>query len=211
MGDPKFLRRTYDTPKHPWEQARMDEERKLLAKYGLKNKRELWKAESLLRNYRRQARQLQARLRAKEPQAEKETKWLLDSLARLGMLPTGTPSLDDVLALETSDLVQRRLQWIVYVKGLAATTHQARQLIVHGHISVGDHRVTRPGYFVRSEEEPRIAYDGSSPLSDEGHQIRSAIRAKAESAANPVSPMGEGPGAPPGAPSAPGPAPAGGA
>ncbi len=182
MGDPKFLRRTYDRPKHPWEQARMDEERKLLAKYGLKNKRELWKAESLLRNYRRQARQLQARLRAKEAQAEKETKWLLDSLARLGVLPTGTPTLDDVLTLETSDLIQRRLQWIVYVKGLAATAHQARQLIVHGHISIGDHRVTRPGYFVRSEEETRIAYDGSSPLSDDSHQIRNAIRAKAETA-----------------------------
>ncbi len=48
MGDPKFLRRTYDTPKHPWEATRMDEERVLLDKYGLKNKRELWKAQSIL-------------------------------------------------------------------------------------------------------------------------------------------------------------------
>ncbi|EQD26450.1 30S ribosomal protein S4P, partial [mine drainage metagenome] len=72
MGDPKFARRSYDTPKHPWEQVRMDEERKLLVKYGLKNKRELWKAQSQLRDIRRQARQLQARVRAREPQAEKE-------------------------------------------------------------------------------------------------------------------------------------------
>lgn len=201
MGDPKFLRRTYDRPKHPWEQARMDEERKLLAKFGLKNKRELWKAESQLRNYRRQARQLQARLRAKEGQAEKETKWLLDSLARRGLFPSGAPTLDDVLALETSDLIQRRLQWVVYVKGLAATTHQARQLIVHGHISIGDHRVTRPGYLVRSEEETVIAYDGSSPINDEGHLVRTAIRAKAESAGSAsVGGMTEAP-AGPGAPS----------
>ena len=61
MGDPKFLRRTYDTPKHPWEAARMEEERKLLTKYGLKNKRELWKAQSILRGFRGQARDLQAR------------------------------------------------------------------------------------------------------------------------------------------------------
>ena len=56
MGDPKFLRRTYDTPKHPWEAARMEEERKLLVRYGLKNKRELWKAQSILRGFRGQAR-----------------------------------------------------------------------------------------------------------------------------------------------------------
>ena len=61
MGDPKFLRRTYDTPKHPWEAGRMEEERKLLDRYGLKNKRELWKAQSILRGFRQQARDLQAR------------------------------------------------------------------------------------------------------------------------------------------------------
>jgi small subunit ribosomal protein S4 len=199
MGDPKFLRRTFDTPSHPWEQARMDDERKLMAKYGLKNKRELWKAETLLRNFRRQARLLQGRVRAKEPQAEKEAKWLLESLRRQGILTMASPTLDDVLGLETSDLVQRRLQWIVYVKGLAATPTQARQLIVHRHISIGDHRVTRPGYIVRSEEETKIAYDGSSPLQDEGHTIRAALKAKAESATGVVGgPVGEaGPMAPP--------------
>ena len=73
MGDPKFLRRRYDTPKHPWEATRMEEERKLLDRYGLKNKRELWKAQSTLRGFRRQARELQARLRAGEDQARRET------------------------------------------------------------------------------------------------------------------------------------------
>ena len=93
MGDPKFLRRTYDTPKHPWEAARMEEERKLLQKYGLKNKRELWKAQSILRGFRGQARDLQARLRVGEPQARRETDQLIGRLTRLGLLPVGTPTI----------------------------------------------------------------------------------------------------------------------
>ena len=182
MGDPKFLRRTYETPKHPWEQTRMDEERVLLKEFGLSNKRELWKAQSLLRNYRRQARLLQARLRAKEPQAEKEVRWLLDSLTRQGLLPVGSPTLDDVLALTPKALIERRLQWLVFAKGLATSTKAARQYIVHGHISVGSHRVTRPGYLVRRDEEGTIAYDQYSPLADENHSIRVAIREKAQPA-----------------------------
>jgi len=180
MGDPKFSRRTYETPKHPWEQARMDEERKLLQKYGLKNKRELWKAQSTLRTIRRQARTLQARLRAKEPQAEKETRWLLERLLREGLLTTTTPTLDDVLALSVESVIERRLQWLVYVKGLAPTPVASRQLIVHGHIAVGSHRVTRPGYRVRRDEEPQISYAPFSPLFDESHPLRVALRERSE-------------------------------
>jgi small subunit ribosomal protein S4 len=178
MGDPKFLRRTYDTPKHPWEGPRMEEERKVVEKYGLKNKREFWKAQSILRNFRRQARELQARLRAGQPQAVRETKWLLDRLARLGLLPTGAPTVDDVLALSVGGLLERRLDWIVFQRGLAPTAKSARKLIVHGHVSLNDHRVTRPGYLVRRDEEASLSYAPSSPLNNEDHPIRLAIREK---------------------------------
>jgi small subunit ribosomal protein S4 len=176
MGDPKFLRRTYDTPKHPWEAARMEEEGKLLTKYGLKNKRELWKAQSILRGFRRQARDLQARLRAGEPQARRETDQLIGRLTRLGVLPVGSPTIDDVLALNTEDLLQRRFEWIVFHRGLAPTANGARQWITHGHFSIGDHRVTRPGYLVPSAEEPMIAYSPSSPLASDDHSVRVALR-----------------------------------
>jgi small subunit ribosomal protein S4 len=176
MGDPKFLRRTYDTPKHPWEAARMEEERKLLQKYGLKNKRELWKAQSILRGFRGQARDLQARLRVGQPQARRETDQLLGRLTRLGLLPVGTPSIDDVLALTTEDLLQRRFEWIVFQRGLAPTANGARQWITHGHLAIGDHRVTRPGYLVPSAEEGRISYSPTSPLASEDHQVRVALR-----------------------------------
>lgn len=178
MGDPKFLRRTYDRPKHPWDAARMEEERRLLVKYGLKNKRELWKAQSVLRGFRRQARDLQARLRAGDPQAKRETDGLLERLTRLGVLAAGSPTLDDVLALTIEGVLQRRFEWIVFTKGLAPTTTGARQLIVHGHLAIGDHRVTRPGYMVLGPEEARIAYAGASPLNSEDHPIRVALREK---------------------------------
>ena len=192
MGDPKFLRRTYDTPKHPWEAVRMGEERKLLQKYGLKNKRELWKAQSVLRGFRRHARELQASLREGEPQAIRESEQLLGRLTRLGVLPVGAPSLDDVLALTTDEILKRRLEWIVFTRGLAPTAKGARQMIVHGHVAVGDHRVTRPGYLVLGSEEHLIAYSTASPLNAEEHPIRIALRERpAAHEAAPVS-MSEG-------------------
>jgi small subunit ribosomal protein S4 len=180
MGDPKFLRRRYDTPKHPWEGPRMEEERKLLERYGLKNKRELWKAQSILRGFRRQARELQARLRAGAPQAKRETDQLIGRLSRLGILGTGTPTLDDVLALSTEDILRRRLEWIVFSKGLAPTPWSARQWIVHGHLSVGDHRVRRPGTLLPYAEEARLGYTVSSPFADEGHALRTVMRERLE-------------------------------
>jgi small subunit ribosomal protein S4 len=194
MGDPKFLRRTYDTPKHPWEAARMEEERKMLQKYGLKNKRELWKAQSVLRGFRRQARDLQARLRAGEPQARRETDQLIGRLTRLGMLPVGTPTIDDVLALNTEDLLQRRFEWIVFHRGLAPTANGARQWITHGHFSIGDHRVTRPGYLVPSAEEPMIAYSPTSPLASDDHQVRVALRERLQARPVAAEPAAEPPG-----------------
>lgn len=195
MGDPKFLRRTYDTPKHPWEATRMAEERKLLTKYGLKNKRELWKAQSILRRIRRQARELQARIRAAEEQAQKETTDLLGRLSRLGVLPVGTPTIDDVLALTTEDILRRRFETVVYGHGLAPTAESARKWIVHGHFTMGDHRVTRPGYLVRLDEESQIAYAATSPFSSDDHPVRVALRERqaAKSAppeAPPVPPEG---------------------
>ncbi|UCE73599.1 MAG: 30S ribosomal protein S4 [Methanomassiliicoccales archaeon] len=171
MGDPKFSRRKYDTPSHPWQGERIKEENELLKKYGLKNKRELWKAQSMLRNYRRQGRNVLARLRYGDVQAEKERKGLLTKLANLGLLPDDA-SLDDVLGLELERILERRLQTLVYMKGLAYTPSQARQLIVHGHTVVNDRKVTVPGYLVKRNEEPTISYNPYSPIANELHPIR---------------------------------------
>ena len=63
MGDPKFSRKTYDTPSHPWQGERIKAEVEVVRAFGLKNKTEVWKAETILRNLRKQSRDLQARLR----------------------------------------------------------------------------------------------------------------------------------------------------
>lgn len=171
MGDPKLSRRKYDTPSHPWQGSRIKEENELLKKYGLKNKRELWKAQSLLRNYRRQGRNLLARLRFGDVQAEKEMKGLINKLANLGFLPEDA-TLDDILGLDLERILERRLQTLVYMKGLAYSPKQARQLIVHGHTIVNQRKVTVPGYLVKKNEEAGITYNPYSPLASDLHPSR---------------------------------------
>lgn len=152
MGDPRRIRKKYQKPRHPWRADRIEAEKKILREYGLKNKKEIWRVETILRNYRRQARNLLA-LRGEE--TEKKEKELLQSLIRLGLLKKNA-TLDDVLALKTRDLLDRRLQTVVYKKGLANTIKHARQLIVHGHVTVKGGKVTAPSYMVRVDEEDSI-------------------------------------------------------
>lgn len=171
MGEPKFPRRRYQTPSHPWQKDRIDEENVLLKKYGLKNKRELWKAGSLLRSFRQQSRSLLARVRAGDAQAQKETSQLIGKLARLGLLPENA-TLDDILVMNLESVLSRRYQSQVYFKGLAHTPKQARQLIVHGHASIKGRKMTVPGYLVRKDEEEYIEYNEYSPISHELHPAR---------------------------------------
>ena len=58
MGLARKTRRKYDTPNHPWQAERIDEEKKLIDEYGLTNKKQIWKMSSLLRNFRKQARDI---------------------------------------------------------------------------------------------------------------------------------------------------------
>ncbi|MEM3396369.1 MAG: 30S ribosomal protein S4 [Thermoplasmata archaeon] len=180
MGDPKKPRKKFEKPSHPWIIERIQEENELVKNYGLKNKREVWKAESLLRNWRRQARDLQARIRRKEAQAEVEMKNLFGKLQNLGILTMENPTLDDVLALDIEKILSRRLETLVYTKGLASSYRQARQLIVHGHIAVNGHKVTVPSYLVKKSEEPTIQYLQSSPLNDPMHPCRPKLREEKE-------------------------------
>ena len=171
MGSPKFSRKKYDTPLHPWKEDRIKSERELIKKYGLKNHKEVWKAKTYLGKYRKQARELLAKLEGKDPQVKKESDQLLLHLTRMGILPTGS-SLDDVLALETESVLSRRLQTLVYLKGLSSTANHSRQIINHGHIAIGDMKVTIPSYMVTKDEEKDIGYIGRSPLNELSHPAR---------------------------------------
>ncbi len=171
MGDPKFSRKTYDTPSHPWQGERIKAEVEVVRAFGLKNKTEVWKAETILRNLRKQSRDLQARLRTGDEQAKIEADALLIKCGRLGYLPVGS-NLNDILTLKDEDVLSRRLQTIVYEKGLASTIKQARQMITHGHIFMNGHRVTVPGYLVTRAEESSIEFNPTSPFTDEMHPMR---------------------------------------
>lgn len=172
MGDPKFSKRKYETPSHPWEGERIKAENELLMKYGLKNKRELWRAQSFIRTLRSQSRELQARLRTGDKQAEIETEELLRRCGRLSLLPPEGTTLNDVLALNTEAVLQRRFQTVIYRKGFAYTPKQARQFIVHGHTSIAGRKVTIPGYLVKRGEEEQIEYHVKSPIANDLHPVR---------------------------------------
>jgi small subunit ribosomal protein S4 len=171
MGKPKFSRKKYETPSHPWQADRIKAENEITKKYGLKNKREIWKAQTSLRRYRGQARSLLAKIGTEDKQAKKESDQLLMHLTRYNVLPPNS-TLDDVLALETETVLSRRLQTLTYLKGLANTPTQARQLIAHGHIQINGRKVTVPSYMVTKDEENEISYVGASPLNDLMHPAR---------------------------------------
>jgi small subunit ribosomal protein S4 len=58
---------------------------------------------------------------------------------------------------------------------LAKTIQQARQLITHGHITIGNRRVTIPGYIVPKPEESQIVYSPQSSVSNPSHPLRQTI------------------------------------
>jgi len=149
VGDPKKPRKTWKGPRHPWKRDALRREMELLGVYGLRNKRELWKSMTILRKIRHQARRLLAQ------KDEKQTQELLAKLYRLGLLPANA-TLDDVLSLKIEDILERRLQTIVFRKGLAKSMHHARQLIVHGHVAVGGMRVRTPNRLLTIDEEKLV-------------------------------------------------------
>jgi len=160
MGDPKKTRKQFRRPLKIWDSASLESEKQLVQGYGLRNKREIWKTETQLRKKRKNARSLLALPLEERLKREKD---LMESLARLGIL-NEKATLDDVLTLKVDSFLERRLQTIVWRKGLANTASQARQFITHGHIAIDSKRVTAPSYLVSSEEEKKIGYYGGKKM-----------------------------------------------
>ena len=170
MGDPRKQKKKYVAPKKPFDSDRFEQELQLIGGYGLRNKKELWKHKTDLSNYRRQARQL---LALPVTEREKEERELVDKLTRLGIITT-EPTLDHVLDLTMEDVLERRLQTVVFRKGLASSMHHARQLVTHGHIALDGERVNTPRRLIAVAEEGRINYAPKSALNDASHPARIA-------------------------------------
>ena len=152
MGDPRKSKKSYNRPRSIWTSDQISTELYIVGSYGLRNKRELWKAQTEIARIRNQARALLAL--SMEVRHEKETQ-LLNYLSRLGLV-TNDSSLDDVLNLKIEDILERRLQTIVMKKSNIKSPYQARQLVVHGHVSIGNRKINLPGYLVKREEETHI-------------------------------------------------------
>jgi len=184
MGDPRKQRKKYETPRFPWRTDILQSELKLQGQYGLRNKRELWRHKTTMSRFREIARSL---LGMPAEQRRKLEKQLLERLNRLGILPE-TAALDDVLDLSLEDILERRLQTIVFSKGLAKSIYQARQLITHGHIAIDGKRVPSPSYLVLRDEEAKISYASTSNLSNPNHPVRAAISSVEETKPPPSPP-----------------------
>ncbi|HLC78140.1 MAG TPA: 30S ribosomal protein S4 [Candidatus Nanoarchaeia archaeon] len=177
MGDPRTTKKKYKGPAHPWRKTRIEEENKLQKEYGLKNKKEIWKAVSELRRLNAQAKKL-IRERGQE-QAATEEKQLMGRLNKLGLLEENA-HLEDVLALETKNLLDRRMQSLSYKKGLAMSMKQARQFITHGHVLVKGRKITVPSYLLTREEETNVEFNPISTIASVEHPERAKEKKRKE-------------------------------
>ena len=161
MGDPKKFKKKYWTQLHPWNKGAIETGKKLKQEYGLRNTKEILIANSFLKRYKTIAKKLTAH---KTVQKEKEKSQVLGKLSKLGLLPEHS-ELYQILTMEIKNVLERRLQSLVYRKGLARTMKQARQYIIHRHIIIGEAEITSPSYLVTLEEETNIRFKPPSTLS----------------------------------------------
>ena len=157
MGDPKKQEKHYDSVRRPWDKDRITQEEKIVQKYGLRKKKELRKAETILRRLRQRARSLIG------TKNEKDQSLLLRKAYELG-LTEKEATLDHILNLKVVTVLDRRIQTMLIKTGLSNTPLQSRQFITHGHISIDGIKVISPSYLVRRSEEKAIGFLQASVL-----------------------------------------------
>lgn len=157
MGDPRKLRNKFESPRKVWDEKRIKKEKKLSIAFGLKNTREIWVAQQKLKK----ARKLAMKFLSLGEKGELLGQTLMNRLVRYGII-NKDKKLDDILSLSIENFLGRRLQSIILKKGMARTPKQARQLIVHGFISIKGIKTRVPSYVVLIDEENDITY--SKPI-----------------------------------------------
>ena len=142
----KRKHKKYSKPKRPFDKARIDEEEEIKKEFGLKNKKEIWKAEAKIKSIREKAKKLIS-------SNKEDQKALFDKLKKIGL---EVNSIGEVLALDKKDYLERRLQTILVKKELTTTTKSARQLINHKKVLVNNKVVDSPSYIVPIALENKI-------------------------------------------------------
>jgi len=143
----KRKHKIYSKPKRPFDKIRIDEEVKIKEEFGLKNKREIWKADAKIKSIREKAKKLIS--------ASEEDK--NEFFVRLKKIGFNVNSISDVLSLDKKDYLKRRLQTILVNKKFIKTMRGARQLITHKKVFVGEKNVSSPSYIVPVELEDKIS------------------------------------------------------
>jgi len=142
----KRKHKNYSKPKRPFDKARIEEEAIIKKDFGLKNKKEIWKAEAKLKSIRERAKKL-----IKEDLEEQKT--FFEKLKKIGLK---VKSIAEVLSLDKRDVLNRRLQTVVFKKGLTPTIKTARQMITHKKGLIDGKVVNVPGYIVPIDLEDKI-------------------------------------------------------
>ena len=150
--------------------ALIKSENDLIKKYGLKSRREVWRADYAIRRIRGLAK----KLITSDEQKQKEF------IKRLNANGFNVNSIADVLALNKEDRLKRRLQSILVAKGLAKTHKQARQLITHKHVKIKGNTLSAPRHLTTLEEENSVELSIALPekriITDEEKGILDAIK-----------------------------------
>jgi small subunit ribosomal protein S4 len=142
----KRKHKNYSRPKRPFDKRRIDEEKEIVKEYGLKNKKEIWKADTKIKRFRERAKKLVSA-------GEDEKKLFFKKLDKIGL---NVKSIAEVLSLTKEDYLKRRLQTVVFKKGLSKSIKEARQMITHKKILVENEAVNIPSYIVPVEYENKI-------------------------------------------------------
>lgn len=143
----KRKHKKYSKPRRPFDKERIGEEAEIKKEFGLKNKKEIWKAESEIKMIREKAKKLLSA-------SPEEKKALFKKLKKKGL---NVNSIADVLSLDKKDYLKRRLQTILVEKKLASSPKSARQLIVHKKVLVNGSVINSPSYIVPLEIEDKIS------------------------------------------------------
>ena len=153
----KRKHKSYSRPKRPFDKVRLGEEANIKEEYGLKNKIEIWKADSQIRSIREKAKKLISA-------GHENQKALFERLKKIGFK---VDSISDVLSLEKQDYLNRRLQTLVFKKRLARSPKHARQMIVHKKVFVNGGIVNNPSYIVPVEFEGKIFVKSNKKIETE--------------------------------------------
>ena len=158
----KRKHKKYSKPKQPFNKERLIEEAEIKKEFGLKNKKEIWKSDSMIKSIKNRAKKLISA-------NKEEQKLLFDRLKKIGLV---TDSIADVLSLDKTDYLKRRLQTIILMKKMATTSKGARQLITHKKIIVGRNVVDSPSYIVPIELENKISLKVKTLKNQNKNQIQ---------------------------------------